>query len=143
MYGLPLYGFRMSREMVAYVTFTINYAAYFTEIIRGGIESVDQGQYDAAKTLGLKRTQTFIRIVLPQSLKRVLPSITNEGITLVKDTALVAAIALGDVLRNTKEVVSRTMNPSAYIITALIYLTLSYVIVKAFKKIEKRYAYYR
>jgi len=141
-FGLPVYGIAFQRMTVAYIGFTVNYSAYFTEIFRGGIESIDKGQYEAAETLGISRSKIFIHIILPQGVKRVLPSVTNETITLVKDTALVAAIALGDILRQTKLIASREFVTDPYLVAAILYLLMTLVVVKLFRRIENKFSYF-
>lgn len=142
-YGLQiLTGIELSKEMAAYITFVLNYAAYFTEIFRAGIQSIDKGQYEAAKALGMSYRQTMKRIVIPQAVKVILPPTGNEAVTLIKDTALVSAIALADILRNAKSVVSRTASVEGYFIAAILYLIMTFVIINIFKYIEKRFAYY-
>lgn len=141
-YGLPFAGIEFSPEIAAYVTFVINYAAYFTEIFRAGIQSIDKGQYEAAKALGMNYKMTMKRIILPQAIKVILPPLGNEGVTLIKDTALVSAITLADILRNTKSMVARTANVEGYFIAAVLYLIMTLVIINIFKYIEKRFAYY-
>ena len=98
-YGLPIIfpGFRLQRFNAALLTFILNYGAYFVEIFRGGIQSIDKGQYEASKVLGMSYFQTMRRIILPQTIKRVLPPIANEAITLVKDTALVVVLGIGEI----------------------------------------------
>lgn len=141
-FALPTLGIRLERFDAAALTFVLNYGAYFTEIFRGGIQSVAQGQYEAAKSLGLNYTQTMRKVVLPQALKRCLPATSNEAITLVKDTALVTAIGIGDMLRASKEIVTREFNATGFIIAGIIYLLLTSVIVIVFKKLEKKYAHF-
>lgn len=141
-FGLPKLGIEFSREMSAYVAFIINYAAYFTEIFRAGIQSIDKGQYEAAKALGMNYKMTMRRIIIPQALKVIIPPLGNEGVTLIKDTALVSAIALADILRNAKSVVSRTVGVEGYIIAAVLYLIMTFVIINIFKYVERRFAYY-
>ena len=92
-------GIELSKEMAAYVTFIINYAAYFTEIFRAGIQSIDKGQYEAAKALGMNYRMTMKRIVIPQAIKVILPPTGNEAVTLIKDTALCSVIALADIFK--------------------------------------------
>jgi polar amino acid transport system permease protein len=137
-----LLGIELSKEMAAYLTFIINYAAYFTEIFRAGIQSIDKGQYEAAKALGMNYGMTMKRIIIPQAIKVILPPTGNEAVTLIKDTALVSVIALADILRNAKSVVSRTASVEGYFVAALLYLIMTFVIIKIFKHIEKRFAYY-
>ncbi len=143
-YGLPIIfpGFRLQRFNAALLTFILNYGAYFVEIFRGGIQSIDKGQYEASKVLGMSYFQTMRRIILPQTIKRVLPPIANEAITLVKDTALVVVLGIGEILRNSKEIVSRDFTISPFIIAALLYLVLNYGVVLFFKSLEKRYSVY-
>lgn len=142
-YGLRIMaGIELSNEMAAYVTFVINYAAYFTEIFRAGIQSVDKGQYEAAKALGMNYKLTMKRIIIPQAIKVIIPPTGNEAVTLIKDTALVSVIALADILRNAKSVVSRTASVEGYFVAAVLYLVMTFVIITVFKHIEKRFAYY-
>lgn len=139
-FGLPVLGITLGRFQAAGLTFVFNYGAYFTEIFRGGIESIDKGQYEAAKALGMDYKQTMARIILPQAIKRVLPATSNEAITLVKDTALVAAIGMGDILRGAKEIVARDFTITPFIIATILYLLMTSVVVMVFKKLEKRYS---
>ena len=132
----------VSRITWACLAFTVNYAAYFTEIFRGGILSIDKGHFEAGKALGMTNSKIMTRIIMPQALKKVLPSTGNEAITLIKDTALVGVIALGDVFRNSKEMVNSTLEVDGYIAAGIIYLAITYIIVYIFKYLEKRYSYY-
>lgn len=141
-YALPTLGIKFGRFQSAALTFILNYGAYYTEIFRGAIESIDKGQYEAAKALGMNYYETMKRIILPQSIKRALPATSNEAITLIKDTALVAAISLGDILRAAKEVATRDFTAVSFVIAALIYLILTWIIVYIFKKLEQSYAIY-
>ncbi len=141
-YGLGVWGFKMSSFQAACFAFVLNYGAYFVEIFRGGIQSIDKGQYEAAHCLGLTYKQTMTRIVIPQAVKRVLPPLSNEAITLVKDTALVASITLADVTRNAKQVVSRDFNTSAYLLAAIFYLAFTTVVVWVFNRIENKHGFY-
>lgn len=143
-YGLPIIfpGFRLERFAAAAFTFVLNYGAYFTEIFRGGIQSIDRGQYEAARVLGMSYPKTMLRIILPQTIKRVLPPVANESITLVKDTALVVVLGIGEVLRNSKQVVSRDFTVTPFILAAGIYLILNYALVLFFRRIEKRFSVY-
>lgn len=101
-----------------------------------------KSQYEASQSLALSPLQCFLYVIFPQTIKKTLPSITNETITLVKDTALVSAVAISDLLRNTKEVVVRDFRVEANLVAAIIYLLMTYVIVFIFRKIEKRHAHY-
>lgn len=139
-YGLPIFGIRLTAFGAASFTFAINYAAYLTEIFRGGIESIDNGQYEASYVLGLSYFKTMKNIILPQAIKNSLPSLGNEAITLIKDTALVSAIGMGEILRNSRELVTTRFTIIPFILCAFIYLGLSSVVVRLFKQIEKNYA---
>ena len=126
----------------AAITFALNYGAYLGEIFRAGIESIDKGQYEAAQVLGMSKTQTIIRIILPQTIKRTLPPLCNETITLIKDTALLAAIALGDILRATNQLANRDSSITPYIIASVIYLILTYIVVVVFRRFENKLSIY-
>ena len=139
-YVLPVLGIKLTAFVIARLTFAVNYAAYLTEIFRGGIESIDEGQYEASYVLGLNYIQTMKNIVLPQAIKNVLPSLGNEAITLIKDTALISAIGMAEILRNSKELVTNKFSIVPFILCAFINLGLSSVIVTLFKYIEKNYA---
>lgn len=143
MYGLPAFGITLDRLTVAVLIFTLNYGAYFTEIFRGSVYSIDNGQIEVSKTLGFTKIETYIYIIIPQALKRSIQTVGNETISLVKDTALIAAIALNDLLRNAKEIVSRDFRVEAFFVVGLVYIVLSYIIVKVFKVFENKYAYFR
>lgn len=137
-YGLPVIGISLGPLTSASLTFVLNYSAYNSEIFRGGIQSIDKGQYEAAKVLGFSYWQTMKKIVLPQSLRVALPALSNEAISLIKDTALISAIGIGDILRNSKEIVSREFTIIPFILCTGVYLLLSSVIVLTFKYFEKR-----
>ena len=143
-YGLPaLFSIKFdARITAAYVAFIINYGAYFTEIFRGGIQSIDKGQFEAAKALGMSYPQTMWRIVIPQALKNSLPPLGNEVITLIKDTSLALVIAVPEIIRHTREVVSAQVSPEAFFVAAVIYLCLAYGVVLLFKFLEKKLGYY-
>lgn len=144
-FGLPLMfgkSFALSPMKAAIITFIINYAAYFIEIFRGGMESINRGQFSSCYVLGMSKTQTYMRIIIPQTVKKVLPSITNEAITLVKDTALASVVTVQDIMFYTKQKVSHDFRLDAYLMAAIIYLVFSFVIVMVFTRIEKKYSYY-
>jgi len=143
MYGLPAFGITLDRMTVAVLIFALNYGAYFTEIFRGSIFSIDKGQEEVSETLGFTRVQTYFYIIIPQAVKRSIQTVGNETISLVKDTALIAAIALNDLLRNAKEIVSRDFRVEAFFVVAIIYIILSYLIVRFYKIFERKYAYFR
>lgn len=142
-YYVPLIGYAFSRTQAIFIAFILNYTAYFAEIFRGGINSIDVGQYEASQVLGLSGNHTFIKIILPQVIKSVLPSIGNEVITLVKDTSLVYILGTGDVLKAAKSVSNKYSTFSPYIYVGLVYLAITAVLTKVLDKIEKIYNYYR
>ncbi|GHU36275.1 hypothetical protein FACS1894105_06350 [Clostridia bacterium] len=121
----------------AAITFVLNYSAYLAEIYRGGIQSIDKGQYEAAHALGLSGFTTMFRVILPQTFRRVLPPISNEAITLIKDTALISVIGAYELLKYTKDAVNRTANPFPYFIAALFYLFFTLLLTMLSKKLEK------
>lgn len=142
-YGLPFMGITLNQFPSAILTFVLNYAAYFAEIYRAGIQSIDAGQHEAAKTLGFTPGQTMRIIIIPQAVGRIIPPVCNETITLVKDTALVTAIGVGEMLKAAKGAVNRDMNITAYIVVAIIYLLLTLVMTKVYERIEKHYNRYQ
>ena len=112
---LPIqFDIRLPALTTSIITFVLNYAAYFAEIYRGGINGIDRGQYEAAKALGLSKMQTMVGIVLPQTMKIILPPVSNEAIVLVKDTALASAIGLGELMKASKGAVNRDVDPVSY-----------------------------
>ena len=133
-----------SYKLIAvYIGFVINYAAYFAEIYRGGIESMPVGQYEAAKILGFNKTQTFMRIILPQVIKRILPSITNEVITLVKDTSIAFALGVSEMFTKAKAIASAETSVAPYIIAAIFYFIFNFIVACVMERIEKKMDYYR
>ncbi|EOE16170.1 amino acid ABC transporter permease [Enterococcus faecalis] len=142
-YGLPLIGIVFERYDAALFAFILNYAAYFAEIFRGGIQAIPQGQYEAAKVLRLTRFQTVTRIILPQVVKIVLPSVGNEIINLVKDTSLIYVLGLGDLLRAGKIAMSRDVTLVPLALVGVIYLLFTAILTVTSKKIEKFYQYYK
>ncbi|AEE92696.1 amino acid ABC transporter permease [Tepidanaerobacter acetatoxydans] len=142
-FGLPIVGITFDRFPAAILAFVLNYAAYFGEIFRGGIESIDKGQYDAAKVLGFTPVKTFTRIILPQMIKIVLPSVANEVITLVKDTSLVYVVGLGELLRAGKIASNRDASLVPLIVVGVFYLALTAVLTAVFQKLEDRYSYFQ
>ena len=143
-YGLkPLFGIQLDRVIAAQVAFALNYAAYFAEIYRGGIESIPDGQYEAAKVLGFNKKQTFFRIILPQVVKRIIPLMGNEFITLVKDTSLAQVIAVVELLKVTNNWVSSAVSMVPFVIAAVFYLVMNGVVTRCFTIAEKRLSYYR
>ncbi|MDX9918347.1 MAG: amino acid ABC transporter permease [Gudongella sp.] len=140
---VPVIGYAFSRFQAIYIAFILNYTAYFAEIFRGGINSIDIGQYEAAEVLGLSRPFAFIKIILPQVIKTVLPSVGNEVITLVKDTSLVYILGASDILKAAKSVSNVYSTFSPYIIIALVYLLIIAILTKILASVERRYNYYR
>ena len=125
--------------------FIINYAAYFAEIYRGGIESIPAGQYEAAEVLGYTRVQTFCKIILPQMVKRVLPAVTNEVITLVKDTSLAYVIGLVEMFARAKQINSAPDSPGmlAFVVAGVIYWVFNLVVMVVMARVEKKMSYYQ
>ena len=123
--------------------FVVNYAAYFAEIYRGGIESISVGQYEAAEVLGYTRTQTFMRIILPQVIKRIMPSVTNEVITLVKDTSLAFTLAYQEVFSLAKQISASQTSFMPFFIAGVFYFVANYVVEFAMARIEKSMDYYK
>lgn len=146
-YGLPYVpvignylSFR-NRFFAGIVAFILNYAAYFTEIFRGGFLSIDKGQIEACKVLGFSKIQAIYQILIPQIFKVTLPSICNETITLVKDTSLIYAIGVSELLSNTKNIVNSAANIFPYIVTGLIYFIACFLVAGIFKSIEKNISF--
>lgn len=140
---LPIVGkyLTFDRFAAGSVAFILNYAAYYAEIFRGGLLSVDSGQYEASKVLGLTSLQTKIKIIMPQMFRIALPGISNETIILLKDTALITAIGLSDLLKVTTTIVNRTTNISAFAVAAAFYLIISYVLTFIFQKLENKFSF--
>lgn len=142
-FGLPLMGIIFDRFDAVIVAFTLNYAAYFAEIFRGGIQSIDKGQYEGAFVLGFSKSEMYKTIIFPQVIKRVLPAMSNEVITLIKDTAIVYAIGLNDILRIAQIAQNQHASIVPLIEAGVVYLVLIGILTIMFKRIEKKYAYYR
>lgn len=136
-------GTNVGRMPSTIIAFTLNYAAYFAEIYRGGIQSIERGQVEAGKVLGFTNAQIFLRIVLPQMTKRILLPTSNEVITLVKDTALATVIAVGELFRAAKNETSRTASVEPLFIAGLFYLAMNALISQVFALIERKLSYYR
>ena len=139
---VPVVGVRLPDFSAAVVAFALNYAAYFAEIFRAGIQSVDRGQYEGAKVLGLSYSQTMRRIVLPQMVRTILPPVSNETITLVKDTSLIYVLALNDLLRAARGIVQRDFTITPFVVAAAFYLIMTLVLTWIFNRLEKKYAKY-
>lgn len=142
-YGLPIIHIVFPRYQAALFAFVLNYAAYFAEIFRGGFQSIDQGQFEAAQVLRLNRWQTMTKIVIPQVIKIVLPSIGNEVINLVKDSSLVYIIGLGDLLRAGNVAMARDVTLVPLVLVGVIYLLLISICAFILKRLEKHFSYYK
>ena len=140
-----IFGIRISMGyslIAVFIAFAINYAAYFAEIYRGGIESMPVGQYEAAKVLGYGKTQTFVKIILPQVIKRILPSVTNEVITLVKDTSLAFSIAYAEMFSQAKALAASQKSMIPFVAAAIFYYVFNYVVAFIMEFFEKKMSYY-
>lgn len=143
-YFAPYYLFHASydRFTAVIVAFAANYAAYFAEIYRGGIESIPKGQYEAAKVLGFTRRDTFFRIILPQVVKRILPASANEVITLVKDTALAQTIGVAELFRVAQNASARQFSTMPIFVAGAFYFLMNWAVSAGFIKLEKKLSYY-
>jgi polar amino acid transport system permease protein len=139
---IPVIGIRLPDFPAAIVAFVLNYAAYFAEIFRAGIQSIGRGQYEGARVLGFSYAQTMRRIVLPQVIKRILPPISNETITLVKDTSLIYVLAMNDLLRAARGIVQRDFSTTPFIVAGAFYLFMTLVLTWGFQRLERKYAVY-
>ena len=141
-FALPMIGIKLPDIAAALLAFTLNYAAYFAEIFRAGIQSVPKGQYEAAKTLGMSYSQTMRRIILPQVIRMVLPPISSETINLVKDTSLIYILAMNDLLRVARTIVQREFDMTPFVIAGIFYLVMTAVLTWGFKRLEAHYGRY-
>lgn len=143
-YGLPFMidGFELTDMTAAVLSFVLNYIAYLCEIFRSGIQSIPKGQYEGAKVLGFTYVQTMYKIILPQVIKRVLPPLANETITLLKDTSLVYVLAMNDILRITRSIVQRDFDITAFVVAGVFYLAMTFVLTKLYQYLERRMAIY-
>ena len=141
----PFYLFKFSWDhfTAAIIALSVNYACYFAEIYRGGLQSISVGQYEAAKVLGYTKTQTFFKIVLPQVVKRIVPPMGNEVITLVKDTALVSVIGVVELLRTAQTHSSRLFSTTPIFIAGVFYFLMNWVVTAVFIHLEKKLDYYK
>lgn len=142
-YVLPSIGIRLDRIPAAIIAFTLNYAAYFAEIFRGGISSIPTGQYEAAKVLKFTPVQTIRLIILPQVVKIVLPSVFNEVMTLVKDTSLVYALGISDLILASRTAANQDASLAPMFVAGLIYLLLIGLATLIAKQVEKKFSYYK
>ena len=140
LFGTNLKGYRFPAIIIA---FAVNYAAYFAEIYRGGIESMPVGQYEAAKILGYNKVQTFFRIILPQVIKRILPSVTNEVITLVKDTSIAFCVSYEELFTIGKQIANSQTSFMPFLIAGIFYFVFNGIVDVVMGRIEKRMDYYQ
>ena len=140
LFGMPLA--KYPRLLATVLAFSLNYAAYFAEIYRGGILSIDRGQHEAAKALGMSTAQAFFRITLPQTIKRVIPAIGNEVITLVKDTSLAFTIAVTEMFTIAKQLSSSNTTMTPLIAAGVFYYVFNFIVAWTMERIEKHYSYY-
>lgn len=140
-----LFGFSVSRNKLipVVIAFAINYAAYFAEIYRGGIESIPKGQFEAAEVLGYTKAQTFIRIVMPQVIKRIMPSITNEVVTLVKDTSLAFTVSYQEMFTIGKQIANSQTSFMPFLVAGVFYFLFNSIVDFLMGRIEKRMDYYK
>lgn len=140
-YGLPQLGINLNAYLASVLGLSLNIGAYMAEIIRGGLASVDKGQFEAAKALGFSKAQTMRHIIYPQTLRVIMPTLGNEIITLLKDTSLVAAISLTEILKLTQQITSRDFNPlPAYAVAATFYLFFTSLLTLIFRRMENKLA---
>lgn len=141
-FALPSVGILLPDIAAALLAFTLNYAAYFAEIFRAGIQAVPKGQYEAAQALGMTYWQMMRHVILPQVIKIVLPPISNETINLVKDTSLIYILAMNDLLRVARTIVQREFDMTPFLIAAIFYLAMTAVLTWIFKRLEERFGAY-
>lgn len=142
-FGLPIVGVTFDRFPAAILAFTLNYGAYFGEIFRAGIMSIDNGQVEGAQVLGLSSKDIFFRIILPQAFKRVIPPVANEVTTLVKDTSLVYVVGIDELLKIGEMATNREVSLMPLLIVGVVYLIVIAVFSKVLKIIEEKYDYYK
>ena len=140
LFGMPLA--KYPRILATVLAFAINYSAYFAEIYRGGILSIDLGQREAATAMGMGRWQTFFRIILPQTIKRVIPAVGNEFITLVKDTSLAFTIAVTEMFTIAKQLSSANTSMAPLVAAGVFYYIFNFAVAWSMERIERRFAYY-
>ena len=140
LFGMNIRGYKFPALLIGFI---MNYAAYFAEIYRSGIDSMPVGQYEAAEILGYTKFQTFMRIILPQVIKRILPSVTNEVITLVKDTSLASALAYQEVFSLAKQISASQTSFMPFVIAGIFYFVANYLVAWIMNRIEKSMQYYK
>ena len=140
-----LFGLSVSRNKLipVVIAFALNYAAYFAEIYRGGIESMSQGQYEAAEVLGYSKSQCFMRIILPQVIKRIIPSVTNEIVTLVKDTSMAFTVAYQEMFTIGKQIANSQTSFMPFVVAGVFYYLFNLIVDRLMGRIEKRLNYYK
>ena len=141
-FALPMVGIMLPDIAAALLAFVLNYAAYFAEIFRSGIQAVPRGQFEAARVLGMSPPLTMRRIILPQVLRITLPPVSNETINLVKDTSLVYILAMNDLLRVARTIVQREFDMTPFLIAGIFYLAMTAVLTYGFKRLEVHYGRY-
>lgn len=139
-----LFGVSVSKNKLipVVIAFAINYASYFAEIYRGGIESISKGQYEAAEVLGYSKNQTFIRIILPQVIKRIMPSITNEVVTLVKDTSMAFTVSYQEMFTIGKQIANSQTSFLPFVVAGVFYFVFNAIVDYGMGKVEKKLSYY-
>lgn len=142
-FGFPILNISLERFTAAIIAFVFNYTAYFAEIFRGGIKDIDEGQYEAAEVLGFSKIYTLRKILIPQMIKKVLPSVTNEVITLVKDTSLIYVVGISELLRVGKIASNRDTSLIPLFLVGAIYLAIIAILSKLLSGIETKYTYYK
>ncbi len=140
LFGMSIRGYRFPAIIIG---FSMNYAAYFAEIYRGGMETIPLGQYEAAEVLGYSKAQTFFKIILPQVIKAILPSVTNEIITLVKDTSLAFTLAYNEMFSLAKQIAASQTSFTPFIIAGIFYFVANYAVAFIMERIEKALDYYK
>ena len=140
-----LFGINVAREKLipVVIAFSLNYAAYFAEIYRGGIESIPVGQYEAAQVLGYSKSQCFMRIILPQVIKRIIPAVTNEVVTLVKDTSMAFTVAYQEMFTIGKQIANSQTSFMPFVIAGVFYFVFNAIVGWVMGRFEKRLSYYR
>ena len=139
LFGMSIRGYRFPAIIIG---FAVNYACYFAEIFRGGIEAIPVGQYEAAEVLGYSKSQTFFQIILPQMIKTILPSMTNEVITLVKDTSMAFTLAYNEMFSLAKQVAASQTSFTPFVIAGIFYFVANYLVAFGMERIEKAFDYY-
>lgn len=140
LFGMNIRGYRFTAILLG---FSMNYAAYFAEIYRGGMDTIPVGQYEAAEILGYNKVQTFFKIILPQVLKAILPSVTNEIITLVKDTSLAFTLAYNEMFSIAKQIAASQTSFMPFVIAGVFYFVANYLVAFIMERIEKAFEYYK